>query len=97
MDNSMIPLDQEMQAILPKVLSHFYLRNVASKHSKIRINSWLSRLELIICNNTWRKNRNNYIKLLYVMLECGEILEPFTTIAPEEIPTLQRHQIVNKE
>lgn len=36
------------------------------------------------------------MRLLYVMMECGEILEPFTAIAPEDLPTLHRHQIVTK-
>jgi hypothetical protein len=63
----LVPLDSEMHYILPQILNHVYLVT-ASKHMKIRIQSWLSRLEGIISNNIWRKNRNNYYKLLFIML-----------------------------
>lgn len=52
-------------------------------------------------NNLWRKNRNNYAKLLYVMLECCDILEPFVNLVPDDLPTLQKchivHHLINVE
>lgn len=64
---STVPLDLEMQHLVPQILSHAWLGG-SSKHLKIRIHSWLARLECIVSNNIWRKNRNNYYRILFIML-----------------------------
>jgi hypothetical protein len=86
-------LDVEFQELLPKLSNHPTLALDSSKHLRIRVNSWLSRLQSIVSNYIWKKNRNNYLKLLYIMLEFSEVIEPFNNLPQEEIPTLYKHQL----
>ncbi len=43
-----------------------YYKNL-QKQAKIRINGWINKLDRIITNCLWKKNRNNYAKLLNLM------------------------------
>ena len=82
--------DNEFDHLHKTIISHqSYVHG--SKHQQIRINSWIQKLETITSNMLWRKNRNNYMRLLYLMLEYDHVLAPFTHMVPNEIPTLQKH------
>ena len=48
-----------------------------SKHVKIRVNAWLDRLEKEQFCRMEKQNRNNYLKLMHLMLECEFMTHPF--------------------
>lgn len=62
-------MDQEMHDLLAKISAHPVYTGQLSKHNRIRVNSWIAKLECIVSNNLWRRNRNTYLRLLYVMVE----------------------------
>lgn len=74
------------------VTSGYYSR--ISKHLRIRLNGWLKKLDHIIANPIWKKNRNNYSKLMNLMCECEVIVEPFLSLPPHaDVPKLEKHHI----
>jgi hypothetical protein len=65
-----------------------------NRHTKIRINSWLQKLDCIITNPVWKKNRNHYVKLINLMCQCENIVEPFKSMPPKgDVPNLTKHEI----
>jgi hypothetical protein len=58
------------------------------------LDHWSKKLDQIISDNPWKKNRNNYIKLLYLMSQSEIIVEPFLSLPPEgELPFLRSYEI----
>jgi hypothetical protein len=64
------------------------------KSVKIRLNAWVSRLDGIIANPVWKRNRNSYAKLINLMCQCEVIIEPFSALPPEgDIPNLTKCEV----
>jgi hypothetical protein len=83
----------EYGLIRGEILDSAYLRS-ASKHTRIRLQSWISRLDKIRINQLWKANRNSYIKLLNLMCHCEFIAAPFTAFPHHhDLPTLRKHEI----
>lgn len=75
------------------MLGSAYLQ-AASKHVRIRLQSWVSRLDKIRINPLWKANRNNYMKLLSLMCHCEFIAAPFSAFPHDhDLPTLRKHEI----
>lgn len=55
---------------------------------------WLEKLDAKIEEVAWKKNRNNYVKLLYLMSQCKSIQDPFLNLPPEgDILQLKNYEI----
>ena len=68
--------------------------NSLQKQAKIRLTAWISKLDSIITNSVWKKNRNHYAKLMNLMCECEVLISPFTALPPHsDICTLTKHEI----
>ena len=64
------------------------------RHTHIRLSQWLRKLDQIISNQTWRKNRNNYAKVMRLMCECEVVLEPFNRLPPaKDVPKISKHDL----
>lgn len=51
-------------------------------------------MDAIIVNPVWKKNRNNFAKLLDLMCECEVIIEPFSQLPPKTgLPNISKHEI----
>lgn len=50
-----------------------------AKAPKIRLDAWLRKLHEPETNIAWKKNRNNYARLLLEMLKLGRLETPFDT------------------
>lgn len=45
-------------------------------------------------NLVWKRNRNNYVKLISLVCECEIVVDPFHSLPPEaDLPKLSRHRI----
>ena len=53
------------------------------RHDQTRIESWIEKLAKITVNHEWKKNRNNYIKLLLRCVEEGKLTAPFDKQPPQ--------------
>lgn len=85
--------DDEFNSIYEEIVNHQYFSKI-SKHEKIRINKWLTKLSNISTNDLWKKNRNNYIKLIRLMFDCELIIAPFLMMPPErDLHKLTPHEI----
>lgn len=85
-------LDHQYLRLRTQVQHSAYYRN-CNTHSRIRISQWLRILDTIISNHTWRKNRNNYIKILDLMCQCEVLTEPFSRMPVDNLPKLNKHHI----
>jgi len=86
-------LDIEYLELKDHIVASSYFGTV-SKHLRIRLDNWLSKLDTIIANITWKRNRNNYAKLIDLMCECETVVEPFTALPPQgDVPKMNKHQI----
>ena len=54
-----------------------------SKHLQIRIELWVGKLLENDDNVTWKKSRNNYIRLMEEMVLSGDVGDPFNKIPPK--------------
>jgi hypothetical protein len=52
-------------------------------------------LDHIVPDEDWKRNRNNYAKLMLLMSECELLLEPFLSLPPEGDLPAMRHQQMN--
>lgn len=72
--------------------SDFY--RTASRHLRIRFDLWGRKLDQIVSDLGWKKNRNHYVKLMYMMAESEVVVEPFLSLPPEgELPFLKNYEI----
>lgn len=86
-------LDLEYVELRDQIVgSPFY--NGLQKIMKIRIKGWIQAMDAIIVNPVWKKNRNNFAKLLDLMCECEVIVDPFSQAAPKNgLPNISKHEI----
>ena len=48
----------------------------------------------ISTNDLWKKNRNNYIKLIKLMFDCEIVIAPFQMMPPDrDLHKLSNHEI----
>jgi hypothetical protein len=67
---------------------------VASKHVQIRLEGWVGKLDEVTANALWKRNRNNYAKLINLVCECEIVVDPFLALPPHhDLPKLTRHAI----
>lgn len=65
---------------------------VLPKHQRIKIEKWIEKLSFTSTNETWRKHRNAYLKLLLNMIITRNISEPFNTSPPDgPLPSFPFH------
>jgi GTP:adenosylcobinamide-phosphate guanylyltransferase len=70
------------------------MKEIASKHVRIRIEAWLEKLCLTTSNPLWKRNRNNYIKLINLLCECEVVVDPFLSLPPDgDLVKLSKHKI----
>jgi hypothetical protein len=80
-------LDEEFADMLIRMEN---LENNFNKHSRIRIQQWLKKLTSIMCNDMWKRNRNNYAGLLLSCMQSDNLIEPFSRMPPQgSLPNLK--------
>ncbi len=49
---------------------------------RIRLDMWSHKLDELVNDLEWKKNRNIYIKLMYLMAKAEIMVEPFLNLPP---------------
>lgn len=66
-------LDQEYLQLREVILNtEFYL--TTTRHNRIRLNLWSQKLDCILTDFPSKRNRNRYIKLMYLMTEADALV-----------------------
>jgi hypothetical protein len=85
-------LDLQYLALREQIINSKYYTHI-TKHLRIRLNGWMQKLDQIITNSIWKKNRNTYAKLINLMCECEVVVEPFNSLPPQnDVPKLNKHE-----
>eukprot|EP00798_Chlamydomonas_sp_ICE-L_P008244 gene8244-1513_t len=80
LDQSFLHTMRMVESMVPKT----------DKRSQIRVKQWIAKLKEPTNNVVWRRNRNNYARLLMEQLKSGgTLLEPFNALPKQgHLPTL---------
>jgi hypothetical protein len=86
-------LDQQYLQ-LREIICNTEFYQTTSRHNRIRFNLWSQKLDQIVTDVSWKRNRNNYIKLMYLMAQSDVLVEPFASLPPEgDLPFLRNYEI----
>jgi hypothetical protein len=77
---------------LREVICNTEFYRTTTRHNRIRLNLWSRKLDQIVSDLPWKRNRNSYIKLMYLMAQSEVIVEPLLSLPPEgELPFLRNY------
>ena len=80
--------DQEYVMILSEIDNRM---NTLRKHDRVRIISWIKKLNMITTNKMWKKNRNLYSFVILDMMLKNEFDNPISKFPPEgHLPVLSQ-------
>jgi hypothetical protein len=86
-------MDLEYLSVREEISRSIFFQET-NRHVRIRLKNWIQRLDQIISNPVWKRNRNHYIKLMSLMCHCEIVLAPFNQLPPKgDLPPLTKHQI----
>ena len=82
-DNSQSKIEKELDEEFVLMLAHIEAEyEKFNKHIQIRIEKWVEKLVSCDENLIWKRNRNNYIKILAEMVEANWVGIMFSKMPP---------------